>query len=94
MVPHRYLQGNREAGRPGGGGCIINLSSVAGLIANVTTFGDPAFISAGGLPGSSGGLLGGFRRVWCLELQAGWKLTWHTTCTLQSKACRQLDLVA
>lgn len=42
------LQGNRDAGRPGGGGCIINVSSVAGLIVNVTTFGDPAFISAGG----------------------------------------------
>lgn len=40
-------QGNKEAGRPAGGGCIINVSSVAGLIANVTTFGDPAFISAG-----------------------------------------------
>jgi len=44
-------QGNMGAGRPGGGGCNINVSSVAGLIANVTTFGDPAFISAGALLG-------------------------------------------
>lgn len=43
----RAMKGNRDAGRPGGGGCIINVSSVAGLIVNVTTFGDPAFISAG-----------------------------------------------
>ncbi|EFN52540.1 hypothetical protein CHLNCDRAFT_138965 [Chlorella variabilis] len=37
--------------RGGGGGCIINTTSIAGLEVNCATHGDPAFVAAGGKHG-------------------------------------------
>lgn len=50
--------------RGGGGGCIINTTSIAGLEVNCATHGDPAFVAAGGWPASPA-LLGGAAAMPC-----------------------------